>query len=141
VTASEPDEELVETTTDLGARMAVKLPQFGRTIVLPEHSALFENATLTATLNTDGSISTIGYHSLSTAATGIAGLGTAANSATSAIAARNTAIAAANTASAAETTAKTAELQAPNIYNSALAACLTSQAAILKAGLTPQPCQ
>jgi len=102
---------LVETTNDVGPRVALALPQFGRLMILPEHSALFENATLTATLNADGTISTIGYHSVSTAAAGLTALATNGGAATTAIAARNTAIAGVNTAAAAVTTAKTTQIQ------------------------------
>lgn len=135
------EDTVSDTTDDIGARLAVVLPQFGRTMILPEHSGLFEDATLTATLNADGSISTIGYHSVSTASTGVAGIGTAAGGVTSAIAARNTAISAVNTAASAETTAKINQIQAPDTYNKALADCLTQQKTILAAGGTPGSCQ
>lgn len=121
--------------------MALKVPQFGRVMVLTEKSGLFENAVLNATLNPDGTIQTIGYQSSSTLATGLSGLGQAAGNASSAITARNTAIAAKNTAEAAITTATTAQVQAPDTFNKALADCLTQAAAIVKAGGTPVPCQ
>jgi hypothetical protein len=140
-TAAIPENAVSDTTDDIGARLAVVLPQFGRTILLPEHSGLFEDATLTATLNADGSISTIGYHSVSTAAAGVTGVGTAAGGVTSAVAARNTAIGAVNTAAAAQTTAKINQIQAPDTYNKALADCLTQQKTILAAGGTPGSCQ
>lgn len=139
--AAIPDNSLVDNTYDIGARLAVVVPQFGRIMRLPEHSALFENANLTVTLNADGSVSTIGYHSVSTAATGANGLGTAAAGVTSGVAARNTAISAVNTAAAAETTANINKVQAPDTYNKALADCLTQQKAIRQAGGTPASCQ
>jgi hypothetical protein len=139
--AVQTDNKIIETTSDKSPRMALKLPQYGRLMVLTERSGLFENATLNATLNPDGTISTIGYHSASTLANGLQGLGTAAGNATSAIAARNTAIASKNTAEAAVTTAKTNQVQAPDTYNKALADCLNNQATILKAGGSPVSCQ
>jgi hypothetical protein len=135
------DNRLVETTSDATPRIALRIPQFGRVIILTEESGLFENANLTATLNADGTISTIGFHSSSTLATAIGSIGTAASNASTAIAAQNTAIAAKNTAAAAVTTARTATVQAPDTYNKALADCLTQSAAIIKAGGTPVPCQ
>jgi hypothetical protein len=132
---------LVDTTDDSTPRMALKLPQFGRVMVLTSKSGLFENSVLNATLNADGTIATIGFHYSNTLATGLSGLGTAASTASSAIAAQNTAIAARNTATAAMTTATTANLQAPDTYNKALADCLTQRAAIIKAGGTPVACQ
>jgi hypothetical protein len=139
--AAIPENDVSDTTNDIGARLAVVLPQFGRIMLLPEHSGLYENANLTVTLNADGSISTIGYHSASTAATGVTGVGTAASGVTSAVAARNTAIGAVNTAAAAETTANINKIQGPDTYNKALADCLTQQAAIVKAGGTPGSCK
>jgi hypothetical protein len=138
--AAIPENMLSETTNDIGARLAVVLPQFGRTMVLPEHSGLFDNATLTATLNADGSISTIGYHAVSTAAAGLTGIGSAAGGVTSGVAARNTAIGAYNTAAAAQTTANINQIQGPDVYNKALADCLAQQKAILAAGGTPGAC-
>jgi len=139
--AAIPENAVSETTNDIGARLAVVLPQFGRTILLPEHSGLFDNASLTAALNADGSISTIGYHAVSTAATGAAGIGTAAGGVTSGVAARNTAISSYNTAAAAQTTASINQIQGPDVYNKALADCLTQQKAILAAGGTPGSCK
>jgi hypothetical protein len=140
-TAPVPDNRLVETTNDKTPRMALRIPQFGRVVILTEKSGLFENANLTATLNADGTISTIGFHSTSTLSTAISGIGTAASNASTAIAAQNTAIAAKNTAAAAVTTATTAQVQAPDTYNKALADCLSQSATIVKAGGTPVPCQ
>jgi hypothetical protein len=140
-TPIQTDNRLVETTEDTNPRMALRIPQFGRVMVLTERSGLFENAVLNATLNPDGTISTIGYHATSTLAAGLASLGTAAGNATTAVAAQNTAIAAGNTAAAAVTTATTAKVQAPDTYNKALADCLAQSATILKAGGTPVPCQ
>jgi len=139
--AAQPDDMLVETTGDDNPRVALRLPQFGRLVVLTEESGLFENALLSVTLNSDGTIQTINYHATSTLATGLGGLGQAAGNASTAIAARNTAIAAKNTAEAAVTTAATAQIQAPDTYNKALADCLMQAAAITRAGLTPAPCQ
>jgi hypothetical protein len=135
------DNRLVDTTTDKTPRMALRIPQFGRVVILPEKSGLFENANLTASLNPDGTISTISFHATSTLATAIGGIGTAAANAGSAITARNTAIAAQNTAAAAVTTATTAQVQAPDTYNKALADCLSQAATIVKAGGKPVPCQ
>lgn len=140
-TAVQADNALVETTEDKSPRLALRLPQFGRVMVLTSKSGLFENSVLNATLNPDGTISTIGFHYSNTLATGLSGLGTAAGSAASAIAAQNTAIAARNTATAAMTTATTANVQAPDTYNKALADCLTQSAAIIRAGGTPVACQ
>ena len=126
--------KLIETTDDVNPRIAVTLPQLGRMMILPQHSELFENAVLKATLNSDGTIQMIDYHSSNTLAAGLQGLSTAAANASAAIAARNTAINAVNTA-------KLSQIQAPDNYNKALADCLTSRATILKAGGTPGPCQ
>jgi hypothetical protein len=139
--AAIPDNSIVDNTYDIGARLAVSLPQFGRIMRLPEHSALFENANLTVALNADGSVSTIGYHSVSTAATAVTGVGTAAGGVTSGLAARNTAIGAVSTAAAAETTANINKVQGPDTYNKALADCLTQQKTIRQAGGTPVSCQ
>jgi hypothetical protein len=139
--AIQADNTFVETTNDNSSRMALRVPQFGRILVLTEKSGLFENAVLNTTLNADGTIQTIGYHSTSTLATGLSGIGQAAGNVSSAIAARNTAIGQANTAEAAVTTATTARVQAPDTFNKALADCLTQAAAILKAGGMPMSCQ
>jgi hypothetical protein len=139
--AVQADNALVETTEDKTPRLALRLPQFGRVMVLTSKSGLFENSVLNATLNSDGTISTIGFHYSNSLAAGLNSLGTAAGSASSAITAQNAAIAARNTASAAVTTATTAEIQAPDTYNKALADCLTQRAAIIKAGGTPAACQ
>jgi hypothetical protein len=139
--AVQADNELVETTTDNPPRMALRIPQFGRVLMLTEKSGPFENATLNAKLNADGTIDTIGYHAASTLATAIGGVGTAAGNASTALAAQNTAIAAKNTAAAAVTTATTAQVQAPDTYNKALADCLSQSATIVKAGGTPVPCK
>lgn len=139
--AAIPDNSIVDNTYDIGARIALALPQFGRIMQLPEHSGLFENANLTVALNADGSVSTIGYHSASTAATGATGLGTAAAGITSGLAARNTAIGAVNTAAAAQTTANINKVQGPDTYNKALADCLAQQKTIRQAGGTPVSCQ
>lgn len=132
---------LMDTTDDLGGRMRVVLPQLGKFIVLPEHNAMFDNDTLAVTLNTDGTISSLGYQSSNTASTQIAAVGTAASNAQTAIAARDTAIAGLSSGNAAVTTATTAQVQAPDTYNSALADCLTKSASIVAAGGKPVPCQ
>jgi hypothetical protein len=139
--AATDDNRLVETTMDKAPRMTLRIPQFGRVVILTEKSGLFENANLTATLNADGTISTIGFHSTSTLATAIGGIGTAAGNASTVLAAQNTAIAAKNTAAAAVTTATTAKIQAPDTYNKALADCLSQAATIVKAGGKPVPCE
>lgn len=141
IAALQADNTFVETTNDNSTRMPVRIPQFGRMIALTEKSGLFENAQLNATLNADGTIQTIGYHSSSSLVAGLQGIGQAAGNVNSAISARNTAIGQANTAEAAITTATTAQIQAPDTVNKALADCLTQAAAILKAGGTPVPCQ
>ena len=110
--------------------IGVAVPQLGRLLVLPLANTIFENSTLQVGLNTDGTVATIGSTDNSGAATGVAGLGSAADSYVSGVGYRNTAIGAANTA-------KAADVQYADTVNKALADCLTQQAAILKAGATP----
>jgi hypothetical protein len=136
-----PIGRVVETNNDSTPRQAVSLPQLGRIIVLPQKSGLFENVVLTAAIDANGSPTTISYHDSSTAAAGIAGIGTAANTASSAITAQNGAITAENGAAAAVTTARINQIQGPDVYNKALSDCYTSSAAIVKAGGIPGPCQ
>jgi hypothetical protein len=131
---AEQGNDLVETTDDVIARQAMWLPQFGQIRVYPEHSALFENATLSVSLNSDGTVASAGYHSASTAATGIAGLGAAGTAASTVETNRNTAI-------SAENTAKTTQVAYPDTINKSLADCLAQQTLILKLGGTPVPCQ
>jgi hypothetical protein len=133
---------LVETTDDVSPRLSVALPQFGRLIVLPQHTAVFGNSTLSVKLSPDGSIASVGYHNASTAAAGVAGLGNAAGAASNAIIARNTAIGAEYTALGAQNTAKVTQSTFADTVNKALSDCLTSQATIIKSGGTPTvPCQ
>jgi len=134
-------EGMVDTTKDLMPRSTVSLSQFGRFLVLPERSELFENATLTVNMNSDGTIANIGHHSLSAAASGLTGISGAATAEAQGIAARNAAIGAQNTATGAQNTAKAFQVQFPDTVNKALADCLASHAAILKAGGQPVPCQ
>jgi hypothetical protein len=130
----------VETTTDV-SRQSVSIAQFGRILILPQRSGLFENAVLTTGLNPDGTISKMSFHSSSTLLAGLGTLGTAANSVATGIAARNTAIGNVNTAQKTLSDAATAQVQAPGLYNKTLADCLANQATIINAGYTPMPCQ
>lgn len=128
--------DLMDTSNEMAARTAIAVPQFGRILVLPERSGLFQNAELTLTLNADGSIATIGYHNLSTFAglMGLGGIGQTADAVAAGAGQRNTGI-------AAENTALGAQAQLPDNYNKALADCLASAAAVVKAGGKPVACQ
>lgn len=122
------------TDSDDSSRVAATFPQFGRVLALDAHSGVFENATLNLTLNTDGTLQSIGTHDLSTAATGLSGVATAAQAAASAETARNNAVTAANGAT-------TAQIQLQDTKNKALADCLAQAKLITAAGGTPAPCQ
>jgi hypothetical protein len=125
---------VIDTGSDIVPAQPISLPQFGQLRVFPERSVLFENATLVVTLNPDGSLGSVADHSVNSAATGLAGIGTAADAASAAIVARNTAITAANTAQVAK------ESNADTI-NKAHADCLTQKALIEAAGERAAPCQ
>jgi hypothetical protein len=123
------------------SRQSISVAQFGRIVVLPQRSGLFENAVLGAGLNPDGSISKMSFHSSGSLTSNLGSLGTAGSNVSLGIAARNTAIGAVNTAEQAVLSARTTQVQAPDVYNKALADCIANQAAITKAGYTPVPCQ
>ena len=125
---------LTETTRERSARVPLAVGQLGQLLVLPQKSALFENAHLAIKLNADGTIASIGHRSVSAAAQGLAGASAAAKD-------YATAVAAGNTAATAINAARAAEAQYPNVVNQALSACLTAATAIRNAGGTPAPCQ
>jgi hypothetical protein len=118
---------------DDASRTALSVPQAGRVLVYDMHSGVFENATLTVTLNTDGTIQSVGTHDLSTAAAGFGTLAAAASAAASGEAAHNTAVGAVNTATL-------NQIQLPDNVNKALADCGTQAATAIKNGNTPVPC-
>jgi hypothetical protein len=125
---------LTELTDDVQPGVIVQVAQLGRTIIMPEHNGLFVTSTISATMNADGTIASIGYNTSNTAATGITTAATAAGDVLGGISARNTAIGAVNTAT-------TNQIQAADTYNKAKADCITQQATIIAAGLTAVPCQ
>jgi hypothetical protein len=93
---TDPDDQEYATTADLATPVDMKLPQLGRTQVIPLHNGPFENSGVTPALNQDSSIASIGSQNSSSAAAGVAQVGTAATDYESAITARNNAIAAQN---------------------------------------------
>jgi hypothetical protein len=125
-TTKDARRKLDDTTTE-SSRQNVALPQFGAIHILPLQNIMFENTKLSVTMNPDGTIGTIGYSSLTTAAAGVKDLGGAAQARIDMIKAQND--------------ARDVAAKYPATYNKSLADCLAQAKDAEGKGGVPIPCQ
>jgi len=132
-----PVESATGAPLDLLTPMKVTLPQLGKRLVFPLENGIGVDATIGLTLGSDGSIATMSFGSMTTAASGISAIGTAAGAYSGVVTANNAATTAINGAASAQIQANINAVQFSDTVLKAQADCLAQTAAIVKAGGTP----
>ncbi|WP_152601664.1 hypothetical protein [Burkholderia paludis] len=122
---------------DLAPSVPITLPQLGKRILVPLHTHVGDDVTISATLSADGAPTVLSLANTSTLAQGLTAVSGAANSYSTALGAENTAIGQRNTALTAQSTLSTTNATLNDTKLKAQADCLVQQAAIVKAGGTP----